>query len=108
VAEDCMGRDFSCEMLRDTTCATPEISCDDEIVEDADRRKHAAQIGSCLLFIFVFEMPKLIDNYIIKLDNLYLTLIVSLPCFILITLLSAISYYILEKPWLKLRKRYVI
>jgi peptidoglycan/LPS O-acetylase OafA/YrhL len=59
-------------------------------------------------FIFVFEMPKLIDNYIIKLDNLYLTLIVSLPCFILITLLSAISYYILEKPWLKLRKRYVI
>ena len=59
-------------------------------------------------FIFVFEMPKLIDNYIVKLDNLYLTLIVSLPCFIIITLLSAISYHILEKPWLKLRKKYII
>ena len=59
-------------------------------------------------FIFVFEMPKFIDNYIIKLDNLYLTLIFSLPCFILITLLGALSYYIFEKPWLKLRKRYVI
>jgi peptidoglycan/LPS O-acetylase OafA/YrhL len=59
-------------------------------------------------FIFVFEMPKFIDNYIIKLDNLYITLIFSLPCFILITLLGALSYYIFEKPWLKLRKKYVI
>jgi peptidoglycan/LPS O-acetylase OafA/YrhL len=59
-------------------------------------------------FIFVFEMPKLINNYIIKIDNLYLALIFSLPCFILISLLGGISYYILEKPWLRLRKKYIL
>jgi peptidoglycan/LPS O-acetylase OafA/YrhL len=59
-------------------------------------------------FIFVFEMPKLINNHVINIDNLYLVLIFSLPCFILITLLSGISYYIVEKPWLRLRKKYII
>ena len=49
MAEDFMGRDFSCEMLRGTTCATPEESYDDEIVDDADHRTHAAQIGAAPL-----------------------------------------------------------
>jgi hypothetical protein len=49
VAEACRGRDFSCEMLSDTTCATPEESYDDEVVDDADRRTHAAQIGAAPL-----------------------------------------------------------
>lgn len=59
-------------------------------------------------FIFVFEMPKIINNHIINLDNLYLVLIFSLPCFILISFLSGISYYIVEKPWLRLRKKYIL
>ena len=36
-------------MLRDTTCATPEEYYDDEIVDDTDHRKHAAQIGAAPL-----------------------------------------------------------
>jgi peptidoglycan/LPS O-acetylase OafA/YrhL len=57
-------------------------------------------------YMFVFAIPELINNYIIKLDNMYLALFFSLPCFILTAMLSGISYYILEKPWLKLRKKY--
>jgi hypothetical protein len=49
VSEDFRGRDFSCEMLPDTTCATPEECYDDEIVDDADHRTHAAQSGAAPL-----------------------------------------------------------
>jgi len=58
------------------------------------------------IFIFKLKMPELVNNYIIKLDGFYLTLFFSLPCFMLTALLCSISYYILEKPWLKLRKKY--
>jgi hypothetical protein len=57
-------------------------------------------------FMFVFKMPELINNHIIKLDNLYLALLFSIPCFALTALLGGISYYTFEKPWLKLRKKY--
>jgi peptidoglycan/LPS O-acetylase OafA/YrhL len=58
-------------------------------------------------FLFVFKMPELINNNIIKLSNLYLTLFFSIPCFILVALFGGASYYIFEKPWFKLKKKYV-
>jgi peptidoglycan/LPS O-acetylase OafA/YrhL len=57
-------------------------------------------------FIFVFRMPEFINDQVIKLNTLYLTLFFSIPCFVLIVLFSSMSYYIIEKPWLKLRKKY--
>jgi len=57
-------------------------------------------------FIFVFRMPEFINDQITKLNTLYLTLFFSIPCFALIVLLGGMSYYIFEKPWLKLRKKY--
>ncbi len=49
MTEDWRERDFSCEMLPDTTCATPEESYDDEILDDADHRTHSAQNGAAPL-----------------------------------------------------------
>jgi peptidoglycan/LPS O-acetylase OafA/YrhL len=57
-------------------------------------------------FIFVFRIPEFINDQITKLNTLYLTLFFSIPCFALIVLLGGMSYYIFEKPWLKLRKKY--
>jgi len=57
-------------------------------------------------FMFVFKIPEVINDHLIKLDSLYLTLLFSLPCFMATALLCSISYYALEKPWLKLRKKY--
>ena len=58
-------------------------------------------------FVYVFQMPKLVDNYLIKLDNLYITILLAIPCFMLAVLNGWISYNVIEKPFLKLRKRYV-
>lgn len=58
-------------------------------------------------FVFVFSMPKLIDDYLIKIDNLYTALVLSFLSFIPMILFSLISYNVLEKPFLKLRKKYV-
>lgn len=58
-------------------------------------------------FFFVFSMPKLINDYFIKIDNLYTALVLSFFSFIPMILLGAISYNVIEKPFLKLRKKYV-
>jgi len=58
-------------------------------------------------FLFVFKMPLIINNNITNLNNIYLLLFFSLPCFLLICVFGAISFYLIERPWLNIRKKYV-
>lgn len=59
-------------------------------------------------FLFVFKIPLIINNNIINLDNIYLLLFFSLPCFLLMCVFGSISYYLIERPWLNIRKKYVL
>jgi rhamnosyltransferase len=59
-------------------------------------------------FFVVFEMPKMINHYLYPLDNQYILLLFSIPCFLLLLPLSYFSYEYIEKPFLKYRKKYLI
>ena len=55
-----------------------------------------------------YEMPKMINHYLYPLDNQYILLLFSIPCFLLLLPLSYFSYEYIEKPFLKYRKKYLI
>lgn len=61
-----------------------------------------------LHFFFVLKMANIIDKYIFRLDNSYLILLFSVPCFIFTAIISHFSYNYIEKPFLKHRKKYIL
>jgi peptidoglycan/LPS O-acetylase OafA/YrhL len=57
-------------------------------------------------FFFVFEMAKLIDNYLVDLSNIYIAIFFSLVCFLLMIPLGYLSFRFIESPFLKFRTNY--
>lgn len=73
-----------------------------------------AQIGSysysiyLLHFFIVFAMARTIHEHIVRLSNFYVALFFSAVCFLLMIPIGAASFRLIESPFLKLRKRYVV
>lgn len=59
-------------------------------------------------FFFVFDISKFIHENLFALNNFYIALFFSFVSFLLILPICAITYYCIERPFLKLRKRYII
>jgi peptidoglycan/LPS O-acetylase OafA/YrhL len=53
-------------------------------------------------------MAAAINDYVIKLDNMYLLLAASLPCFAVTCLISWFTYEKFEKRFLKKRRPYLV
>lgn len=80
---------------------------------DSRRSRFIALIGTysyslyLLHFFFVFQMPVLINQYVVVLSNRYLLLAFAVPCFLALVPLSWLSYRYIEAPCLRYRVRYV-
>ena len=60
-----------------------------------------------LHFFVVFKMAAFIDDHIVRLANLYVALFASVVAFLLIVPFAAVSYHLIERPALRLRRRYL-
>ncbi|WP_288955605.1 acyltransferase [uncultured Polaribacter sp.] len=60
-----------------------------------------------LHFFFVFKMSEFVNNNIIELSNIYITLIFSLLCFLIMIPIGYLSFRFIEKPFLKYRINYL-
>lgn len=58
-------------------------------------------------YIYVFDLAKIINEYFIYIDSIYVGIVLSIPCFLVTALIGCVSYYTIEKPFLKLRRRYI-
>ncbi len=58
-------------------------------------------------YLYVFDLAKIINKHLIYLDNIYIGILLAIPCFLITTLIGWFSYYTIEKPFLKLRKKYI-
>jgi peptidoglycan/LPS O-acetylase OafA/YrhL len=58
-----------------------------------------------LHFFIVFGMSKLIHLYIIDLSNIYLAMLISIPCFLIMIPIGHINYTYAEQPFLRYRKK---
>jgi peptidoglycan/LPS O-acetylase OafA/YrhL len=58
-------------------------------------------------YIYVFDLAKIINNYFIDMNSIYIGCLLAVPCFLLTAFIGCVSYYTIEKPFLKLRKRYI-
>ena len=61
-----------------------------------------------LHFFVVFRISRAINTNLIDLSNIYLALIVSPICFLLMIPIGYVSYRFIESPFLKLRTRYIV
>jgi peptidoglycan/LPS O-acetylase OafA/YrhL len=61
-----------------------------------------------LHFFIVFRVSRAISNNLVDLSNIYLALIVSPICFLLMIPIGYVSYKFIESPFLKLRTRYIV
>jgi peptidoglycan/LPS O-acetylase OafA/YrhL len=61
-----------------------------------------------LHFFFVFKMAQFFNENIINISNFYLALFASIICFLLSLPISYLSYSFIEKPFLKLRRPYLL
>jgi len=59
-----------------------------------------------LHFFLVFRLGNFIDQYLVKLENIYLTLLCSTIAFVLMIPIGYLSFEYLEKPFLTYRKQY--
>lgn len=60
-----------------------------------------------LHFFVVAEMARGIDRHVIALDNFYLAILFSLPCFLVMAGAAGLSYRWFETPFLRKRVRYL-
>lgn len=73
----------------------------------------AAAIGTysysiyLLHFFVVFELPVFIHTHLFPLDNPYLLLLMTVPCFLLLVPFAWISYRWVESPFLRFRRPYI-
>lgn len=61
-----------------------------------------------LHFFVVFKMAKLINSYLVDLSNVYMALILAVPCFLLMVPIGYLSYRFIELPFLKFRTKYTV
>ena len=61
-----------------------------------------------LHFFFVYEIAHLISIYLVDMSNIYLSLLLSPICFLLMVPIGYLSYTYVESPFLKLRTRYIL
>ena len=61
-----------------------------------------------LHFFLVFRVSRAISENLVDLSNIYLALIVSPICFLLMIPIGYVSYRFVESPFLKLRTRYIL
>ena len=61
-----------------------------------------------LHYFVVFRLSREINNNLMDLSNIYLALIVSPICFLLMMPMGYVSYRFIESPFLKLRTRYIV
>ncbi|HEX9947294.1 MAG TPA: acyltransferase [Allosphingosinicella sp.] len=60
-----------------------------------------------LHFFVVAEMARGIDRHVLALDNFYVALLFSLPCFLVMVAAAGLSYRWFETPFLRKRVRYL-
>lgn len=61
-----------------------------------------------LLHIFVvFKMPTYIDRHIFRLSNGYLVLVAAIPSFLAFLPVAALSYHLIERPFMRFRTNYM-
>lgn len=61
-----------------------------------------------LHYFVVFRVAREINNNLIDLSNIYISLIVSPICLLLMVPIGHVSYRYIELPFLKLRTRYIV
>lgn len=61
-----------------------------------------------LHFFFVFKLAQFVHENIINISNFYLGLLAAIICFLLSLPISYLSYSFIEKPFLKLRRPYLL
>lgn len=61
-----------------------------------------------LHFFFVFKLAAFINENIVSLKSPYMALLFSIPSFLLMIPIAYLSYRIIEKPWLRYRRKYVV
>lgn len=61
-----------------------------------------------LHFFVVFQLPALVDRYLMALSNFYVACLWSLICFMLMLPIGYLSFRFIESPFLKFRRQYVI
>lgn len=61
-----------------------------------------------LHFFIVFRIPPLIHEHLFDLSNRYVLFATVFPSFLLMVAIAAVSYHLIEKPFLKFRVRYVV
>ena len=59
-------------------------------------------------FIYVFKLSEFIDKNLINLNNLLFGILLAIPTFMITVFIGFISYNIIEKPFFKFKKKYVI
>lgn len=59
-------------------------------------------------FVFVFNLSKIIDKNLISVDNLFIGTLLTIPTFMLSVFIGFVSYNIIEKPFFKFKKKYII
>ena len=61
-----------------------------------------------LHFFIVFGLSSAINTYLINLSNIYVAMLLSPICFLLMVPIGYVSYRFVESPFLKLRTRYIM
>jgi peptidoglycan/LPS O-acetylase OafA/YrhL len=61
-----------------------------------------------LHFFFVDNIARFIKSNITNTENIYVVLLLSVPSFLLMVPISYISYILIESPFLKIKKKYIL
>jgi peptidoglycan/LPS O-acetylase OafA/YrhL len=61
-----------------------------------------------LHFFVVFQLPTLVDKYLMGLSNFYVACLWSLICFMLMLPIGYLSFRFIESPFLRFRRHYIV
>lgn len=76
--------------------------------------RFVAVIGKCsysiylLHVFFVFDMSQLVNDYVVELSNIHLAILFAAICFLPMIPLGLLGYHLVELPFLRFRKRYIV
>ncbi len=57
---------------------------------------------------FVFQLAAFINQKVMHIPNIYMAILISVPCFLLMMPLGYLSYRFIETPFLRFRTRYIV
>lgn len=61
-----------------------------------------------LHFFLVDNIASFVKSNVIDTENIYIVLLLSVPCFLLMVPIGYISYNFIESPFLKMKKKYIV